>query len=93
MAAFRVGPEDATYLEKQFSPVFTANDLMNIENRNAYIRLLADGTPTPPFSMHTLSPHASDFEYAKQLMEYSALKYGTPRTIVDADIKARYSTE
>jgi hypothetical protein len=90
MAVFRVGPEDATYLEKQFEPTFSASDLMNIENQNAYLRMLANGTPTPPFSMHTVKPPETDFEYAQQLMEYSALKYATPRSVVDAQIKARY---
>ena len=90
MAVFRVGPEDATYLEKQFEPTFSASDLMNIENQNAYLRMLADGTPTPPFSMHTMKPPETDFEYAQQLMEYSALKYATPRSVVDEQIKARY---
>ena len=31
MVAFRVGPDDASYLEKQFAPTFTASDLMRIE--------------------------------------------------------------
>jgi hypothetical protein len=32
MSAFRVGSEDAEFLEKQFAPVFDANDLINIDN-------------------------------------------------------------
>ncbi len=91
MAVFRVGSEDATFLEKQFTPIFTASDLMNIENRNAYVRLLADGTPTQPFSMHTMKPHEQNLAYARQIIEYSSLKYGTPRNIVDAGIRARYN--
>ena len=90
MAAFRVGPEDAEYLEKQYSPTFTAQDLMNIENRNAYVRLLSNGMPTPPFSMHTMQPHETNHEYAKEMIEFSTMKHGTPREAVDADIKARY---
>jgi hypothetical protein len=90
MSAFRVGPEDAAFLEKQFAPTFTANDLMNVENRNAYLKILADGTPTAPFSIHTMKPHELDIEYAQQLIEYSTLKYGTSRAVIDAAIKARY---
>ncbi len=91
MAVFRVGTEDATFLEKQFTPIFTASDLMNIENQNAYVRLLSNGTPTTPFSIHTMKPPKTDFEYVKQIIEYSSLKYGTPRSIVDAGIRARYN--
>ncbi len=91
MSAFRVGPEDATVLEKQFSPAFTASDLMNIENHNGYVRMLANGMPTPPFSIRTVEPQKTDRAYAQELMEYSLLKYGTPREQVEADIRARYS--
>ncbi|QQR65095.1 DUF87 domain-containing protein [Candidatus Kaiserbacteria bacterium] len=90
MAVFRVGTEDATFLEKQFAPTFLTSDLMNIENRNAYVRILADGTPTQPFNIHTMKPNDPNPEYAKQLIEYSTLKYGTPRLQVDAVIRARY---
>jgi hypothetical protein len=51
LAAFRVGPEDGQFLEQQFAPTFTASDLMNVPNYNAVMRILANGTPTPPFSV------------------------------------------
>lgn len=90
MAAFRVGSEDAEVLARQFDPVFSASDLMNVENRNAYARILADGSPTTPFSFRTMKPHDVDVEYAQQVIEYSALKYGRPRTDIDEEIKTRY---
>lgn len=90
MAVFRVGSDDAEYLQKQFAPIFSASDLMNIENHHAYLKLLSNGTPTPPFSIRTMAPDETDLEYARQLMEYSALKYGTSRQAVDAQIRQRY---
>ncbi|MCF7815606.1 MAG: DUF87 domain-containing protein [Candidatus Pacebacteria bacterium] len=90
IAAFRVGTDDAEVLAKQFEPVFSASDLVNIENRNAYVRLLSDGSPTTPFSIHTIKPNDTDLEYAKQMIEFSSLRYGTSREIVDAEIRARY---
>lgn len=90
MAAFRVGSEDSEVLAKQFEPVFTASDLMNIENRNAYVKLLSNGSPTPPFSMHTMKPNDLDMEYANQMIEYSTFKYGTARDVIDAEIRQRY---
>lgn len=90
IAAFRVGTEDAESLARQFEPIFTASDLMNIENKNAYLRILADGSPTTPFSMRTMKPNETDMEYAQQMIEYSTLKYGTARDVVDAEIRARY---
>ena len=63
---------------------------MNVENRNAYLKLLANGSPTQPFSIHTMKPNEPNPEYAAQLIEYSGLMHGTPRSIVEADIEARY---
>lgn len=91
MAAFRVGPDDAAFLEKQFAPTFSANDLMNIENFNAYVRILANGVPTPPFSIHMVKPPETDHEYAAQLQEYAMSRYGIPRAEVEALINARYT--
>ena len=90
IAAYRVGTEDAEFLAKQFEPVFSSKDISNIENYNAYVKLLSNGTPTVPFSIHAMNSPDVDYEYAKQMIEYSTLKYGTARDIVDAEIKARY---
>ncbi len=90
LAAFRVGPEDAEFLAQQFDPVFDASDLMNIENWNAYVRLLASGTPTKPFSFHTLPPHETDMQYANELIEHSYNLYGVPKRKVEMDISSRY---
>ena len=90
IAAFRVGPDDATFLEQQFKPTFDASDLMNIENRNAYVRILADGTPTKPFNIHTMPPPESNPERVNEMIERSYQKYGKPRLKVEMEISARY---
>lgn len=90
IAAFRVGPEDAPVLAEQFKPVFDAHDLMNVPNRNAYLRVLADGTPTKPFSIQTIPPPATNSERATRIMEKSYQRYGRPRAEVEAEISARY---
>jgi hypothetical protein len=63
---------------------------MNIPNRNAFLRMLADGTPTPSFSMGTLAPTEPDFERVQQMIQMSAQKYGRPRAEIEAEIAARY---
>jgi len=90
IAAFRVGPEDAQFLEQQYAPTFSASDLMNVPNRNAFMRMLADGTPTQPFSLGTLAPTEPNLAHVQQMVAMSAARYGTPRAIVEADIMARY---
>ena len=49
--SFRVGVQDAEFLEKQFEPTFNRNDLINIDNLNAYARLLIGGQTSKPFNM------------------------------------------
>ena len=91
MAAFRVGSEDAQFLEQQFAPVFTAKDLMGVPNRNAFIRMLTNGTPTKPFSIATLPPPEVDATRVKTMIEQSVMMYGRPRDEVEREISERYS--
>ena len=53
LSAFRVGASDAEYLEKEFAPIFTKEDLVQIPNINCYIKMLINGKVTKPFSMNT----------------------------------------
>jgi hypothetical protein len=90
IAAFRVGPEDAEFLSQQFAPAFSAHDLMNIENHNAYVRVLANGTPTKPFNIHTLAPRPVDVPAVQERIKRLYERYGRPRAEVEAEITARY---
>ena len=90
IAAFRVGSDDASALESQFSPTFTASDLLNVPNRNAYVRILADGTPTKPFSIATNPPPVGYPEEVAARIERSAVRYGRDRSVVEEEIKIRY---
>ncbi len=90
IAAFRVGAEDAEYLEKQFSPVFTAKDIMNVENFNAYVKMLSRGIPIKPFSMALVPPEKGTVKSLDSLKMLSYLKYGRDRADVEAEILKKY---
>ncbi len=90
MAVFRVGTEDAEFLEKQFTPVFTANDIMNLDNYNAYIRMLSGGRPTKPFNIRTMPPEKGNSAQVDKLKELSSLMYGRVRSEVEAEIMEKY---
>lgn len=90
ICAFRVGSDDAEFLAKQFAPIFDAHDLMNIENWNAYVRLLANGTPTKPFNIKTLPPHEGDLSVIEKRMHHSYKHYGVARRKVETEIAVRY---
>jgi len=50
LISFRVGPEDASLLAKEFQPTFDVEDLINLPNYDLYLRLMIDGMPSRPFS-------------------------------------------
>ncbi len=92
LAVFRVGAEDAEFLESKFKPVFTAKDIMKIDNRNAYISMLIGGQPTKPFNISTFAPPAGNTQIVDSLKELSYLKYGRDRDEIEAEIMAKYTS-
>jgi hypothetical protein len=93
MAVFRVGAEDAEYLEKQLAPVFTAKDIMNVDNYNAYVKMLAGGIPQKPFNIRVPAPQKGDAVLAGKLKELSYLTFGRDRAQVEAEVLAKYKKE
>ncbi|MEK7549726.1 MAG: type IV secretion system DNA-binding domain-containing protein, partial [Patescibacteria group bacterium] len=89
LVSFRVGPDDAEFLEKQFEPVFTANDLMNVDNYQCFVRLLMNNELTKPFNMKTYPPTSGNQEVANAFKELSRLRYGRDVAIVNKEIMAR----
>jgi hypothetical protein len=56
LISFRVGPNDASLLAREFDERFTASDIMNLPNHHIYLRLMIDGAPSKPFSATTILP-------------------------------------
>jgi hypothetical protein len=54
LISFRVGPEDAATLAREFQPTFDTLGLLNLPNYAMYLRLMIDGTPSPAFSASTI---------------------------------------
>jgi hypothetical protein len=92
MAVFRVGTEDATFLEPKFKPIFTAQDITKLDNFNAYMSVLVKGQPTKPFNLITLAPEAGNPSIVDSLKELSYVKYGRDRAEVQAEIMGRYKS-
>jgi len=55
LISFRVGPEDAQIMAREFEPAFDVLDLVNLPNYDFYVKLMIDGAPSRPFSASTLS--------------------------------------
>jgi len=85
---FRVGAEDAEFLEKEFSPEFNANDLVNLTKYNIYIKLMIDGVAGRPFSAQTLPPLPSFPESHKEkIIRVSRERYATPKKVIEEKIE------
>jgi len=88
--AFRVGAFDAEFMEPEFLPVFNQTDMVNLPNRNAYIKLMIDGITSKPFSMSTVPPSGVRYPNLEKVIRVSRERYGRPRDVVEEKI-ARWS--
>lgn len=87
--AFRVGPDDAKYLKTEFEPVFDENDLINLDNYNAALKLLINGETSKPFNIVTFPPTRGNPEAKELVQNFSRAKYGADRAIIEAEIYRR----
>lgn len=90
MQSFKVGAPDAEFLEKEYAPVLSQEDIVGIANYKAYIKLNIDNATTRAFSMNMI--YTKSYQNKKIvpiLKEYSAKKYGRKREFVDAEMEAR----
>ncbi len=90
MASFRISAEDAEFMEKYFAPAFTAKDIMNIENFNAYVKMLVNGSPEKPFNIATIAPPQGNPAIRDEIKKLSALKYGKPRAEIEALVQKKF---
>ncbi|MEK7112200.1 MAG: TraM recognition domain-containing protein, partial [Patescibacteria group bacterium] len=91
---FRVGVTDASYLAHEFSPVFSEDDLLNIERFNVYIKTIVNNEPVPPFSMDLTRDLTKEKVWENErvseiIKEMSRLKFGRDLRLVEAEIVRR----
>ena len=87
MIVFRVGAFDAEVLEKEFSPQFTAEDIVNLGIFQIYLKLMIDGISSAPFSATTLPPIAlPESSSAKSVIEESRKQFANNRVDVEKKI-------
>jgi len=87
LIVFRVGAEDAEYLEKELIPEFLAEDLVNLAKYDIYIKLMIDGVAGRPFSAETLPPLPKPKESGKEkIIKVSRERYGISKKIVEEKI-------
>jgi len=86
MMAFRVGAADAEILEKEFAPVFTGEDLVNLSKFDMYLKLMIDGVASSPFSASGLPPVSGETGSTEKVIKVSRERYAKPVEIVEEKI-------
>ncbi len=90
MMCFKIGAQDAEYMAKEFAPVFSEQDLINIANYQAYIKLNIDNATSRGFSMSTVyDPNKGDVEAAEAFRQLSRLKFAREKHFVEREIFRR----
>ncbi|MEX0931940.1 MAG: type IV secretory system conjugative DNA transfer family protein [Candidatus Paceibacterota bacterium] len=88
MITFRVGAYDAETLEKEFSPTFLAEDLVNLNFAQIYLKLMIDGVGSQPFSARTIPPiPRPEISQKEEIIEISRKAFSRPRAIVENEVR------
>ncbi|OGZ56832.1 MAG: hypothetical protein A3G60_01320 [Candidatus Ryanbacteria bacterium RIFCSPLOWO2_12_FULL_47_9c] len=89
LVIFRVGAADAEFLENEFTPEFEIQDLVNLPNRQIYIKLMVNGVTSRPFSAAVLpAKGAEGVENTSDIIvKLSRKRYSRTRTEVEEEIE------
>ena len=91
--SFRIGPEDALLMEKEFEPKFSAQDIVNLGVREIYMKLSIDDEVKEAFSARTLSVPKSPFNYRDQIVQYTRENYCRLKATAEKELKQEKSKE
>lgn len=91
MMCYKIGAQDAEHMAKEMAPVFSDQDLINIDKFKAVMKLSIDTQPSRPFSIVPVNPYTveGDREAAEAFKQLSRLKYGRDREFVEKEILRR----
>jgi len=89
IGAYRIGAEDAEFLEKQFEPGFSRFDLVNLDNFNLILKMMINNKTSTPFKMEVVKPQKGKPEIIEPIKKISKLKYSKARAVVEKEIAER----
>lgn len=75
IVCFRIGEHDAEVLAREFHPVFTGEDLSNLQRHQIALRLMIEGQVSRAFSATTLPPLAHWGARPGQVIDQSRRRY------------------
>ncbi|MBU0767262.1 type IV secretion system DNA-binding domain-containing protein [Patescibacteria group bacterium] len=94
MMFYKIGPQDAEVGAKEMAPVFSEQDLVNMDAFKGAMKLSIDGKPSRPFSIEVPRPwldttYPKDPQAAEAFKQLSRLTYGRQKEFVDREILRR----
>lgn len=85
--SFRVGAEDAEFLEKWFAPDFMMADIVNLGKQSIYLKLMINGISSRGFSASTLQRFPKpDISFREEIIAASRKTYANPKVDVEKAI-------
>lgn len=73
--SFRIGAGDAYVLAREFHPVFTMDDFINLPRYSIYLKLMIDGATSKPFSALTMPLQLPSCSCKANIVRLSREKY------------------
>jgi CxxC-x17-CxxC domain-containing protein len=86
IVVFRVGAKDAEFMENEFMPTFTIQDLVNLTKFQVYLKLMIDGVSSTPFSADTLPPFSVKTGNLEKVIRVSRERYAVPKAVIEEKI-------
>ncbi|MDP3985745.1 MAG: type IV secretion system DNA-binding domain-containing protein [bacterium] len=83
---FRVGAKDAEFLENEFMPRFTIEDLSNLTKFQVYLKLMINGVSSAPFSANTLGPIGDRMDSTEKVVRVTRERYSQPRSVIEEKV-------
>ncbi|NTW22086.1 type IV secretion system DNA-binding domain-containing protein [Candidatus Falkowbacteria bacterium] len=95
MVVFRIGAADAEKLVKEFEPVFTEEDLVNLPKYEFYLKLMIDGITSNPFSARGLAPltEAEKTGNLDKVIQVTRERYAKRREVVEDRIRRWHESD
>ena len=88
LMSYKIGPEDAEFMAKQFAPQYSDQDFINMDRGKAALKLSIDNQPSPGFEISIpYDPNnRGDAKLGAAIKELSRLKYWRDREFVEKEI-------
>lgn len=87
IVTYRVGSDDAEILEKEFTPTFLGEDIVNLPKFHVYLKLMIDGMASQPFSAASLPPIAERTGSSAGVIAATRENFARPRAAVEERIR------